>query len=224
MRWHIDRNLRLVMLVHRFIALVVTALALTMTSAHVLEMAPKLAYSLDLYTVVNGTLYRYFAIVGGLYTVGSVIAVATLAWRVRRRSSSRWTVVAALFITGSFVSWLVLVQPVNMQIADAGPHAATVWGALRSRWEYGHLVGFILSLFGFCALVIATLVEVSRVGHARPEPARRHARGRFRRPPCVRRQYGTRAPTSCSNSAVSNTMTFSATSPSRSRIRSIPLI
>ena len=49
----------------QFITLVLAALGLTMTSAHVLEMPQKLAYSPELYAAVNTTLYRYFAIVGG---------------------------------------------------------------------------------------------------------------------------------------------------------------
>jgi len=167
------------MLVHRFVALVATALALTMTSAHVLEMAPKLAYSYELYTAVNGTLYRYFAIVGGIYTIVSLIAVVTLAWRARRQRSAHWTLFAALAIVASFATWLVLVVPVNQRIAEAGPAAVEAWVALRPRWEYGHLIGFVLTLIGFCALVVAALVEiprphgihaeVSRVVHAPPE-------------------------------------------------------
>jgi hypothetical protein len=48
----------------RFVTLLLTALALTMTSAHVLEMH----YEAELYSAVNTTLYRYFAVVGGVYT------------------------------------------------------------------------------------------------------------------------------------------------------------
>lgn len=37
----------------RFVALVVTALALTMESAHVLEFPPKLDYAAQMYSAVN---------------------------------------------------------------------------------------------------------------------------------------------------------------------------
>jgi hypothetical protein len=52
----------------RFVTLLLTALALTMTSAHVLEMPQKMHYEAELYSAVNTTLYRYFAVVGGVYT------------------------------------------------------------------------------------------------------------------------------------------------------------
>lgn len=167
------------MFVHRFLALLATALALTMTSAHVLEMGPKLAYSPELYAQVNGTLYRYFAIVGGGYTVAAVLLVASLAARTRGHVSAGWTVGAAILVAAAFASWLLLVEPVNLRIAKAGPAAAEAWVALRPRWEYGHLVGFVLWLLGFGALVVGTLVEIpsassvhvetSRVVHAPPE-------------------------------------------------------
>jgi hypothetical protein len=150
------------MQIHRFVAIVLTALALTMTSAHVLEMPAKLAYSIELYTAVNGTLYGYFAIVGGIYTVGSLVAVTTLAWRARKRPSRRLMLIAAISVLAAFVSWLLIVEPVNRQIADAGDAAVQAWATLRPRWEYGHLVGFVCWLIGFCALVLATLAEIPR--------------------------------------------------------------
>ena len=54
----------------RFLTLVLAALALTMTSAHVLELPQKMAYPPDLYAAVNTTLYRYFATVGAVWEYG----------------------------------------------------------------------------------------------------------------------------------------------------------
>jgi hypothetical protein len=51
----------------RFLALVLAALALTMTSAHVLELPQKMRYDAELYAAVNTTLYRHFATVGAVY-------------------------------------------------------------------------------------------------------------------------------------------------------------
>ncbi len=161
------------MRVHRFIAIVVTALALTMTSAHVLEMPRKLSYDLDLYTRVNGSLYLYFAVVGGAYQILSIIAVGTLAWRVRHERHGRWTIAAANALALSFVSWLLLVEPVNLAIGDG----ATWTNALRLRWELGHLVGFVLSLGGFVLLIVGTLGEIP--GDLTDEPSAR-PRGRRR--------------------------------------------
>jgi hypothetical protein len=159
------------MRIHHALALVVTALSLTMTAAHVLEMPQKLAYDLALYTAVNSTLYRNYAIFGAIFEIGAILAVGSLAWRVRRRAM----LVAAAAVTLALVSWLILVQPVNSAVAQGA-----TWTGLRMRWELGHLVGFVFSLTGLVSLVIATVrelpaidrvvhVETSRVIHAPPE-------------------------------------------------------
>lgn len=48
----------------RFVTLLLAALALTMESAHLLELPQTMQYGADLYSAVNTTLYRYFAVVG----------------------------------------------------------------------------------------------------------------------------------------------------------------
>jgi hypothetical protein len=52
--------------------LVLAALSLTMESAHVLELPQKMQYDAQMYSAVNTTMYRYFAIVGGAYQNGEV--------------------------------------------------------------------------------------------------------------------------------------------------------
>jgi hypothetical protein len=75
----------LVMLrIWRFLTIIIAALALTMTSAHVLELPQKMQYDAQLYSAVNTAMYRYFATVGGIYSMGSIIAAGVLAflsWR-----------------------------------------------------------------------------------------------------------------------------------------------
>jgi hypothetical protein len=149
----------------RFVALVLAALALTMTSAHLLELPQKMQYSPTLYTAVNTTLYRYFAIVGGTYQVTSIVAAGVLAVLVRRHVPAfQWTVFAAVLLGLAFLSWVLLVAPVNSQIGDAlrsAPQSVpSLWMRLRDRWEYGHATGFVIQLVGFCALVKSLLVEI----------------------------------------------------------------
>jgi hypothetical protein len=148
----------------RFITIILSALMLTLTSAHVLEMPQKMAYGPELYSAVNTTLYRYFAIVGGFYTVFSVMAAFVLAYLVRKhRPAFQWTLAGALCLLLAFVSWLVLVAPVNAEVADAMSSAPesvpALWMRLRNRWEYGHAIGFLITLAGFSLLVISVLVE-----------------------------------------------------------------
>ena len=153
--------------VWRFLAIILAALALTMTSAHVLEMPQKMQYDAQLYSAVNTTMYRYFAIVGGVYSMGSIIAAGVLAFLVRRdRAVFRWALAGALLLVLWFVSWLTLVAPVNNQVATALQSSpagvSALWMQLRRRWEYGHAIGFVLQLLGLCALLISVLVDTSR--------------------------------------------------------------
>lgn len=157
----------------RFLTLLLTALALTMTSAHLLELPQKMGYDPQLYAAVNTTMYRYFAIVGGVYQIGSILAAAVLVFLVRHRGPAfRWTLAGALAAVLGFVSWLALVAPANAQVAQALTQAPdtvpAVWHALRDRWEYGHATGFVLQLIGFSALLASLLVET---------PARRPEEG-----------------------------------------------
>jgi len=148
----------------RFVTLVLAALALSPTSAHVLELPQKMQYDAQLYSAVNTTMYLYFAIVGGVYSMGAIVAAVVLTVLVRRRRSAfRWTAAGAALYVLWFISWLTLVVPVNraigaaMQTAPAGVPA--LYMTLRPRWEYGHAVGFGLELLGFCALVVSVLVD-----------------------------------------------------------------
>lgn len=158
----------------RFVALLLTSLALTMESAHVLELPQKMQYDADFYAAVNGSLYRYFAIVGGVYQVGSIVAAFALAWLVRKRTPAfRWTVAGAVALALAFAVWLTVVAPVNSAVAaalrDAPASVPALWMELRFRWEYGHAAGFVVQLAGLCALLVSVLVD-------EPRPADRRAR------------------------------------------------
>jgi hypothetical protein len=157
----------MVLRVWRFITCVLTALALTMESAHVLELPQKMQYDAPMYSAVNTTLYRYFAIVGGVYQLGSIVAAVVLAFLVRQhRPSFGWTLAGALCLLLAFGIWLAVVAPVNGEVAEAlrsvPESVPAVWMRLRYRWEYGHAAGFVVQLCGLCALVLSVLVETPK--------------------------------------------------------------
>src|SRR5262245_36060669 len=106
--------------VWRFVTLLLAALALGLTSAHVLEFPQKMGYDAALYTAVNTTRYRHFATVGAFYAIGTLIASVVLAILVRRRPLAfRWTVAGTGLFSLWLASWLVLVAPVNNRVAVA---------------------------------------------------------------------------------------------------------
>jgi hypothetical protein len=150
--------------VWRSITLLLAALSLTMESAHVLELPQKLLYDPAMYAAVNGSLYRYFAIVGGFYQVGSIVAAAILVVLVRRRRPSfQWTLAGAVCLLSAFGIWLAVVQPVNAEVAGAlrsAPDSVPdLWMRLRARWEYGHAAGFVVQLLGLAALIVSVVIE-----------------------------------------------------------------
>lgn len=107
---------------------------------------------------------------GGAYQLTSIMAAGVLAFLIRRHVAAfQWTLFAAVCLGLAFISWILLVSPVNSQIASAlgrAPQSVpALWMGLRDRWEYGHATGFVLQLVGFCALVKSLLEEipVSRV-------------------------------------------------------------
>ena len=133
-----------------------------MTSAHVLELPQKMKYTAEMYSAVNTTLYRSFAIVGGSYQIGSIVSAVVLTTILRRRPVIfRWALLGTMLLIAAFVSWLILVQPVNRQVEAAlaaSPQTVpSLWMQLRDRWEYGHATGFVLHLAGFCALVMSVV-------------------------------------------------------------------
>jgi hypothetical protein len=135
-----------------------------MTSAHVLELPQKMQYDAELYAAVNTTLYRQFATVGAVYTLGSIIAALVLVFLVRgRHPAFGFTLTGATCLVLAFVSWLALVAPVNREVAEAlrsAPESVpAVWMQQRARWEYGHATGFGIQLIGFAALLVSVLVE-----------------------------------------------------------------
>ncbi len=147
----------------RFIVLLLAALTLTMEAAHVLELPQKMRYAPALYSAVNSTMYRYFALVGGPLTVLTLLSGAGLVIALRNQPGLRWTIIGVLAYFVAFGVWLLVVEPVNRTAAtafardpDSLPH---LWTALRARWEYGHLAGFALELPGLASLLWSVLAE-----------------------------------------------------------------
>ncbi len=147
----------------RGITLMLTALSLTMTSAHVLELPQKMKYDAQMYAAVNTTLYRYFAIVGGFYTITSILAAAMLAFLVRKRKSAfRWTLAAAVCTSAGLGAWFLLVAPMNAALSGWTPETLPGdWAGYRDRWEAGHAIHAVFFALGFGALVVAILSETS---------------------------------------------------------------
>jgi hypothetical protein len=149
------------------LALVLAALSLAPSYAHLLEAQPRLeTWSPELWreaTVFNGQ-FRLFAIVGGPVEMATLLATAIHAWLLRREKFAfRLAASGALLYLLSFITWLLWVAPANSVLATwtPGPIPGD-FEAIRARWESGHMTIAAIKLLGFILIALSVLVRVPR--------------------------------------------------------------
>ncbi|HYG87072.1 MAG TPA: hypothetical protein VD978_12500 [Azospirillum sp.] len=155
------------------LALVVTALSLGPSFAHVLEALPRLTvWSPELWretTVFNGQ-FRLFAVIGGPLDVGAILVTAVLAYLMRDDRRSFWCALAgAVFFAASLAIWFAWVAPVNTVLATWKPGPIPEdFHAIRNRWETGHMVVASVKLAGFIATALSVLLSRSGISARAP--------------------------------------------------------
>src|SRR6185312_1033210 len=103
----------------RFASIYLTAITLSLTFSHLLEMPQKLNYGQELYMAVQHTSYLYFALVGAPAELGAVLCVGVLCFLVRPRGRSFWlTITATLCVAAGLAVWFAVVSPANGQMAQ----------------------------------------------------------------------------------------------------------
>jgi len=143
----------------QFIAIYLTALTLSITFAHLLEMPRKMQYDQSLYVAMQHSLYLYFAWVGSIAEVSAVVFLIILCVLLRRnRRAFRLTLVATVCITAGLAVWFLLVNTANAEMAQWGNLPLPEnWDDVRRQWEYGHAISAALDLIGFGALVASVV-------------------------------------------------------------------
>jgi hypothetical protein len=144
------------------LSVVIAALSLGPSFAHVLEAVPRLTvWSPELWreaTVFNAQ-FEYFAIVGAPLDVGAVIVLAILAYLVRReRRVFRLVLAAVLLCAAALATWFLWVAPANAVLASwtRGP-VPPDFNTVRDSWETGHMAVAAFKFIGFIALACALL-------------------------------------------------------------------
>jgi len=153
----------------RFLAVVLTALLLGTTFAHVLEMPAKLQVDAALWMTLQHTLYRAFGTIGAVVEVGALASVLVLSVLVRQHGRALWwTLFAAVcLLVAFFVVWLVFTSAVNAETARwTASSIPADWMQWRTRWEFSHALRFALHLVAFCALVMSLLVDAAPKVHS----------------------------------------------------------
>jgi hypothetical protein len=143
------------------VTLVLVALVLGTSFAHVLEWPAKLQYDGPLYTRLHTTLYIYWGppSLTGFVEPAAIVAVLVLAALLRHeRPAFPLAALAAGALLLAFpVIFFWRVEPANAAFRAAAL-AGTVpkdWTAWRARWETGHALRFVLHLVAFVLLASA---------------------------------------------------------------------
>jgi Domain of unknown function (DUF1772) len=132
----------------RFLAVVVTGLALIAPGAHLYELSNKLALSKSDYFVVQG-IYRGWWLVGLLLPL-AFLANLALAFISRQDAVGRMLALAAAgCILVNLIIFYFYTQPANA-VTDNWTLQPENWEALRSQWEYSHAVNAGVTFMAFC--------------------------------------------------------------------------
>jgi hypothetical protein len=141
----------------RFVTLMLVALLLGLSFAHVLEKPAKMGYDGALYITLQKSLYVMWGPpnIGGILEPAAIVATLVLAVATRRRKHPFvLAVIALVLLLAAFPGvFFWLVAPANAAFRNATP--ATLpenWTAFRTQWELGHTIRFALQLLAFGCL------------------------------------------------------------------------
>jgi hypothetical protein len=139
----------------RFLAVLVTGLALIAPGAHVYELARKIVMPREQYFVVQG-IYRGWWIVG-LLLPAALVANLALSYAVRDdRLALLLALGAAALIALNLAIFVIWTQPVN-SVTNNWLVQTENWQALRRQWEFSHAANAGVTLLAFCFAILAAL-------------------------------------------------------------------
>lgn len=157
-----------------FLAVLLTAWAMGLEYAHVLEWPAKAGYPAGLYVRLQESLYIWFGNVGGvLYVLAIVLSIATAVLLRHDRTARRLTGAAAGLEIVALATFFMIIYPVNLRLPVHGAGSVPAdWAALRNRWELGHTIGFVLFTAAFTLQLLTLLRRSDRpAGSPRGEQA-----------------------------------------------------
>jgi hypothetical protein len=140
----------------RFLAVVLTALALVPAGAHLFELPGKLALSRDDYFLVQ-EIYRGWSLFG-VVLVGALTANLMLTVMLYGRGLPfTLACVAFLLVTATLAIFFIGAYPANQATANWTLVPGN-WRDLRSQWEYGHAINAVLTFAALCLLVLEAVL------------------------------------------------------------------
>ena len=139
----------------RFLAVILTALALVPGGAHLLALPNKIGMTQADYFVAQG-IYRGWALLGALL-MAALAANVSLAVLLRRHGAAFWlAAMAAALVLGTLGIFFAWTFPAN-QLTANWTRVPPDWAAMRRQWEYSHAVNAVLTFVALCCVTGAAL-------------------------------------------------------------------
>jgi hypothetical protein len=135
----------------KILALVLGALILVPSGAHVLEAVHKISMERDTYFAVQ-RIYTGWAL-SGIVIIAAIVVDLVLFFRLRTQepSAAFSALLSVVLIVVGLVIFFVWVYPANITTANWTVQPSG-WESLRRQWEYGHVAIAVATLAAFVAI------------------------------------------------------------------------
>jgi hypothetical protein len=149
----------------QLLAVVLTALALIPSGAHLFALPNKIGLAQEQYFIVQN-IYRGWALFGAVL-FPAALANFALAFMLRGRGAPFvLALLAGLCVTATLVIFFIWTYPAN----QATTNWTTIpedWERLRRQWEYSHAANALVTFVAFCAVTLSVLATREGTGQPR---------------------------------------------------------
>jgi hypothetical protein len=138
-----------------FVALMLTAIAMSLAIAHLAELPNKIDISAAHYLIVQRN-YDNWSVLG-LVVPAAFLSVVALTIALRGTGAPfTLALIALVLLVGELIAFWGFIFPVN-QATQNWTMMPENWEALRRQWEFSHAVRAVLYVLAFGALVMSVL-------------------------------------------------------------------
>jgi hypothetical protein len=140
----------------QFLALVLTALALVPSGAHLFALPNKISLGAEQYFIAQ-SIYRGWSLFG-IVLFGALIANLALALLLRGRGAPFALALFGFFsIALALVIFFIWTYPAN-QATNNWTMIPNDWEQLRRQWEYSHAANAVVTFAAFCSVALSSLM------------------------------------------------------------------
>jgi amino acid transporter len=144
----------------QFLVVILTALALVPSGAHLFALPNKIGMDRDSYFAAQ-SVYRGWALFG-IAIVAALAANLALAYALRaRHAAAILALIAATCIMLTLIVFFAWTYPANVATGN-WTTAPDNWRELRTAWEYAHAANALITFAALCATTLAVLTAARR--------------------------------------------------------------